>query len=165
MHAASPHAFSREELDAQESPPPNPPRLTASMTFFRDRVWKTKPVSQSWILRPRVCSALPAPAREQSLPLAAAAETPEPRLPTCPTWAAAPPSAGVGALSPAAGRGPASIRPVRRTGTCRGRGIFPSKDPQTLALLSQRLCPLFSPRLIRPSPCREFTLCPRGSSW
>lgn len=108
-------------------------RLTASMTFFRDRVWKTKPVSQSWILRPRVCSALSCACQGAVASLAAAAETPGAQASIRPTCAAAPPSAGVGALARGGAR--AGLHPPgSQDRHLQGRGIFPSKDPQTLAL-------------------------------
>lgn len=112
------------------------PRLTPSIAFLRGRVWDTNPASQSWILGPRELFVAPAPAREQSLSW----DTPEPRLRTCPTWAAAPPSsgAGAGAIPSLAGQSMAYRKE-------RERGRPPPCPPPYLALVGKRLSPHCSP--------------------
>lgn len=125
------------------------------MAFLRGRVWDTNPASQSWILGPREPFVAPAPAREQSL----SRDTPEPRLRTCPTWAAAPPSpgAGAGAIPSLAGQSMAQLLKTRRLQGGKGK----REDPPTPS------CPggqeALSPLLPSRHSPGEFTEPRRGS--
>lgn len=143
-------------------PTAKPTGLTPSMAYpprqsLGDRVW---------ILGPRVRFAPPAPARKQSLP-PAATHTPEPRLPTCPTWAAAPPSAAAGALLPAAGRAPASVRRVRRTGPAGVERDLSDKRSADSGPSRQAALPTVLPQAGPTATLQGVHIVPeaRGSSW